>query len=48
MLLEVVETNNKLLTFLMSRNFFSKNFQVTKFCKRTHDDSKLENISYKW
>ena len=37
MLLKFVETNNKLLTFLMSR----------KFCERTHDDSKLENISHK-
>ena len=32
MLLKAAETNNK-LTFLMSCNFFSKNFQVTKFCE---------------
>ena len=34
MLLKVEETDNNFLTFLMSRNFFSKNFQMTKFCER--------------
>ena len=34
MLLKVEETDNNFLTFLMRRNFFSKNFQMTKFCER--------------
>ena len=38
MLLKVAETNNNLLTFLISRNFFSKNFQMTKFCERAHEE----------
>ena len=38
MLLKVAETNNNLLRFLISRNFFSKNFQMTKFCERAHEE----------
>ena len=38
MLLKVAETNNNLLTFLISCNFFSKNFQMTKFCELAHEE----------
>ena len=48
MLLKVAKMNNKKLTFCKSRHFFSKNFQMTKFCERAHEDKKFENKSYKW
>ena len=45
MLLKVVETNKKLLTFRKGRHFLEKKFQTTKFCDRAHNDGNFENKS---
>ena len=43
MLLKVADIDKKIVKILKSRHVFSKNFEITIFCERPHNDSKFEN-----
>ena len=43
MLLQIQQMNHKLLKYRKSRHFFKKNFQMTKFCERAHNDRTFGN-----
>ena len=43
MLFQIVQMNHKLLKYVNSRHFFKKNFQMTKFCERAHNDITFRN-----
>ena len=47
MLLKVAKINKKLLTLSKRCHFLSKQFQITKFCERPHNDKKFDKISHK-